>query len=244
MRAGYFELFDWLEQSKPVQPIEFFSRMKAAYGIDHMVYVDAFTSSRANKIHRLHHTLSTDQCAALAALGSDVFLAPLKFVLSSVRPVDHATLRQQMPAATDVIANQFAALGLPTEGISFPLLAPTARAAALIVGMPLASEELPLFLRSYGRDIQTLASLFHAALIENERQPANGGEEFHRFTPREREVLRWAAAGKSYWEIATILGITERTVRFFMSNARQKLDVVSNSQAIAEALWRGLIPQA
>ncbi|WP_280113369.1 helix-turn-helix domain-containing protein [Rhizobium sp. PDO1-076] len=62
-----------------------------------------------------------------------------------------------------------------------------------------------------------------------------------RLTPREIETLSWVAAGKSYWEIAVILGITERTVRFFMSNARRKLNVVTNPQAVAEALWRKLV---
>ena len=31
--------------------------------------------------------------------------------------------------------------------------------------------------------------------------------------------------------------------RDFMANARQKLDVVNNAQAVAEAVWRGLIPR-
>ncbi|TCR83975.1 LuxR family transcriptional regulator [Rhizobium sp. BK376] len=243
MRAGYFELFDWLEQSKPVQPREFFNRLRIAYGITHLIYVDVFSASRSAQVHRLHHTFSREQSAALASIGNEVLLPALKFVLSSVRPVDHATLRQQIPAA-DILFKQVSALGIPAEGISYPLLAPEARAAALVISIPLASEEIPLFLRSYGRDIQTLAALFHASMIEAERPPSISKDELRRITPREREVLRWAAAGKSYWEIAIILGITERTVRFFMSNARQKLDVVSNTQAIAEAVWRGLIPQS
>ena len=81
-------------------------------------------------------------------------------------------------------------------------------------------------------------------MIDAERPRAVSDEELGLITPREREVLRWSAAGKSYWEIAVILGISERTVRFFMSNARQKLNVVSNTQAVAEAVWRGLIPQS
>ncbi len=165
-------------------------------------------------------------------------------MLSSVRPVDHATLRQQIPQ-TETLFRHASKLGIPPEGISYPLLAPAARAAALVISAPLPPAEIPLFLRSYGRDIQTLATLFHAAMIDTERSRRSVTKaELRLITPREREVLRWAAAGKSYWEIAIILGITERTVRFFMSNARQKLDVVSNTQAIAEAVWRGLIPHS
>jgi LuxR family transcriptional regulator, quorum-sensing system regulator SinR len=32
-------------------------------------------------------------------------------------------------------------------------------------------------------------------------------------------------------------------VRYFMANARHKLDVVNNAQAVAEAVWQGIIPR-
>lgn len=54
-----------------------------------------------------------------------------------------------------------------------------------------------------------------------------------RLSPRELECLRWAAQGKSAWDIATILGIAERTVVFHFENAKQKLNVRSLRQAIA-----------
>jgi LuxR family quorum-sensing system transcriptional regulator SinR len=243
MRLGYFELFDWLEQSKAVKPEDFFDRMRAAYGIAHLVYIDIIPSSRSALLHRLHHTLSPEQVQALGGVGLVALLPLLRLVASSVRPVDHATLRQQMPAAEALFAHALR-LGISAEGISYPLLSQTSRAAALSISLSLTADEMPLFLRSYGRDIQTLASLFHAAMIDAERPRAVSDEELGLITPREREVLRWSAAGKSYWEIAVILGISERTVRFFMSNARQKLNVVSNTQAVAEAVWRGLIPQS
>jgi DNA-binding CsgD family transcriptional regulator len=58
---------------------------------------------------------------------------------------------------------------------------------------------------------------------------------------REREVLCWAQQGKTYWEIGSILGITERTVKFHMARVKTKLDVVSTAHAIAKAMRAGLI---
>lgn len=52
-------------------------------------------------------------------------------------------------------------------------------------------------------------------------------------TPREYECLRWAARGKSAWEIGCILGITRRTADFHLGNARRKLGVTTTRQAIA-----------
>ncbi len=60
-------------------------------------------------------------------------------------------------------------------------------------------------------------------------------------TPREREVLRWSAQGKTSWEIAQILERSEATVNNHMASARTKLGVRSRAQAAAEALRLNLI---
>lgn len=60
-------------------------------------------------------------------------------------------------------------------------------------------------------------------------------------TPREREILIWAAAGKSAADTGDILGITERTVTAHISSACQKLDAVNKTQAVARALQYKLI---
>ena len=64
-------------------------------------------------------------------------------------------------------------------------------------------------------------------------------------TEREKECLLWAAEGKTGWEIANIIKISERTVTFHLQNAVQKLGVVNRQQAISRALSLGIIePQA
>lgn len=52
------------------------------------------------------------------------------------------------------------------------------------------------------------------------------------FTAREHEVLYWASMGKTYAEIATIIGISVRTVKFHMGNVVSKLGVSNARQAI------------
>jgi DNA-binding CsgD family transcriptional regulator len=60
-------------------------------------------------------------------------------------------------------------------------------------------------------------------------------------TPRELEVLRWTMDGKTAWEVATLLGITERTVILHLQNAMKKLNCNSKHQAVLKALRLGLI---
>jgi len=60
-------------------------------------------------------------------------------------------------------------------------------------------------------------------------------------SPREMTVLSWMKEGKTNWEIARVLGLRERTVRFHVSSIFEKLDVTSRTQAVAKALVSGLI---
>jgi LuxR family quorum sensing-dependent transcriptional regulator len=60
-------------------------------------------------------------------------------------------------------------------------------------------------------------------------------------TIREREVLSWAAKGKSAWEIGEILHIAKRTVDEHAQTAFRKLGAVNRTQAVAIALRDSLI---
>lgn len=60
-------------------------------------------------------------------------------------------------------------------------------------------------------------------------------------SPRELTVLFWMKEGKTNWEIAQILGLSERTVRFHVGGIFEKLEVTSRTQAVARALGAGLI---
>jgi DNA-binding CsgD family transcriptional regulator len=55
-------------------------------------------------------------------------------------------------------------------------------------------------------------------------------------TPRELEVLTWAAQGKSAWAIGVILGITKRTVDEHIHTAMRKLGAANRTQAVAIAV--------
>jgi DNA-binding CsgD family transcriptional regulator len=60
-------------------------------------------------------------------------------------------------------------------------------------------------------------------------------------TDREREVLTWVARGKTAWEIATILHLSRRTVEWYITQARIKLNAATVTQTIVEAMKKGQI---
>lgn len=55
-------------------------------------------------------------------------------------------------------------------------------------------------------------------------------------TPREIECVHWAAQGKTSWEISKILGITERTVNFHLSNSMQKTGSSNRQQLVRNCM--------
>lgn len=87
--------------------------------------------------------------------------------------------------------------------------------------------------------LQALAYAAHAkgralaSATEGDRQ--NPG----RLTPREIQVMRWVASGKSDWAISQILGIAESTVHFHVEQAKRKLKVRSRVQAVGHLLLNG-----
>jgi LuxR family transcriptional activator of conjugal transfer of Ti plasmids len=60
-------------------------------------------------------------------------------------------------------------------------------------------------------------------------------------SPREKEVLEWAAKGKSAWEISTVLGISYKSIEFHMEGAKRKLQVYNRTHAVTKAIVLGLL---
>ena len=60
-------------------------------------------------------------------------------------------------------------------------------------------------------------------------------------TPREKEALKLLKQGKSAAEVAMVLGIRERTVKFHVSNILQKLNAANRTHALAIAIEKGLL---
>jgi LuxR family quorum sensing-dependent transcriptional regulator len=60
-------------------------------------------------------------------------------------------------------------------------------------------------------------------------------------TPREREVMSWAAQGKSAWEIGEILHIRQRTAEEHLATTARKLGAVNRTHAVALAIRRKII---
>jgi DNA-binding CsgD family transcriptional regulator len=62
-----------------------------------------------------------------------------------------------------------------------------------------------------------------------------------KLTQREREVLQWIAAGKTSWEIGVMSGVSEHAINKIINAAMVKLDAVTRTQAVVNAIRDGEI---
>ena len=69
----------------------------------------------------------------------------------------------------------------------------------------------------------------------------NSRKQHSDLSDRELECLRWAAAGKTSGEIATIVELSEHTVNHYLNSSCKKLDCVNRTQSVAKALRQNLI---
>lgn len=110
----------------------------------------------------------------------------------------------------------------------------------------LAAEEQGAKFKRYAKDaidtLQLMGLYYHVSVEAKLRLvPARTGGAL--LTLRETECLAWAARGKTMADTAQILGITRRTIEFHLDNAKVKLDALTVSQAVAEAIRRDLLPR-
>jgi len=87
-------------------------------------------------------------------------------------------------------------------------------------------------------ELRILADYFHGHVL---RIYGHAAARDILMTAKELDCLKWTAAGKTAWEASVILGISERTVRFHLNIAREKLNCRTTTQAVAKAVSNHLI---
>jgi DNA-binding CsgD family transcriptional regulator len=129
---------------------------------------------------------------------------------------------------------------LATAGqvLSFPLNPLAGETALFGIVAVVPAEEWQAQRTTLVRELKVLANYFHQHIL---RIHGHDAQHAMLISARELDCLKWMAAGKTAWEASVILGISERTVRFHLNAAREKLDCLTTTQAVAKAVSHQLI---
>lgn len=76
-------------------------------------------------------------------------------------------------------------------------------------------------------------ALLKADLIGLCPRPEGAADGLDRLSGQQADILQWASRGKSNVDIATITGLSERAVKYHVSEILRKLGVATRAQAIA-----------
>jgi DNA-binding CsgD family transcriptional regulator len=146
----------------------------------------------------------------------------------------------EIPERMHMTRQQFQCLNLGIEaglynGTCTPLWGPNSFA-----GVGLASAEK---LDSFDGNLDLITAYCNHFYIAFQRinRKSDFPERQVYLTPREQEVLTWAAAGKTDPEIAIILNLSEDTVDSYFRTSFKKLHANTRVMAVSKALSYGLI---
>lgn len=153
-------------------------------------------------------------------------------------PLDWGEVRRMDKTADEIqlVAERH---GIGRQGISFPIRDQGFGDAMFSVNFECEDRHWNEVRTNIVRDFHLFAHFFHLRM----RDVIAGRPVTSEFdlSPREREVLKWAAAGKTAWETAQVLGLSERAIRLYTENVLTKLKAKTKTQAVAIALRNAVI---
>ncbi|MCV0381715.1 LuxR family transcriptional regulator [Nitratireductor sp.] len=160
-----------------------------------------------------------------------------KFCFSTNMPFtwDWLTATRELSGEAHLVMNEANEARL-YDGVAVPLYGANGELAG--VGMASSSGGVKVD-KDMLCTIRALAFQFHLAFTEKEAEQ-NELKNVH-LTDREKEILLWAAEGKSDPVIADILNISYPTVRYHMNNIFRKLNANERTFAVVKAIRHGLI---
>jgi len=127
--------------------------------------------------------------------------------------------------------------GVGNQGLTIPIRGVNGETALFSINRECPDREWLAFRREHMAQFQLMAYYFHDNVLNRE----GFANDPLTLSDRQKEVLKWAASGKTEWETGTIIGLSARTVKYHLSGAMVCLRAVNKVHAVARAVRLGLI---
>lgn len=216
----------------------YFARLLSQAGVHRASYIAVNLPKVSERHYFLNTTFPDSWAQHYAAQGYLAVDPAMQRAFTSLLPFDWAEFKTLTPRQSKLFgeAREF---GVGEHGLSIPLRSSGGEIAVMSVTADMSQRNWQQFKREKLGEVRLLASLFSVDVMKALRGTGVPAEVV--LTMREVECLRWCAEGKTFEEIAGILGISPRTVRYHLDSARRKLDCLNIVQTVVTALQRRLI---
>lgn len=210
----------------------------AFFGLRHITYLGLHLGATMDRQGPLYlTTYPADWLDHYLKMGYFKKDPTIKLALELLLPFDWCSIAKISPIAKRMFgeAKEF---GIGETGLSIPIRGYNGEVAMVTMAGDFNAKDWKDFKQEKTGDLLMAAIHVHLMVMNSFTQKS----ERPSLSPREVKSLSWAAQGKTYKDIAGILRISERTVRFYLENARDKLDALSITHAVARGISMRLIP--
>ena len=233
-QVDFGAVFDVVSTSATVQ--DAVVALRDAYGLDHATYHHAQIFGQTMDAPYVRSTYPAEWLARYLLRGYIRVDPVVREGFARQLPFDWRELTLT-PSARDLMIDA-AAHGLAGNGYSIPLIDKQLRRALFSITANVPGPQWDEFIRGNAVDLAELANRIHAMAVQD---IYTHSESVPKLNPRELECLTWAAQGKEYKQIATIIGVSDNTAREYLKTARIRLGCGTIAQAVAKAIGLGLI---
>lgn len=241
MGRTFEDFIAWTNAAEtPEEVFRLYQEVLAALGFEHVIYslITDHPSLDRKAGHGLQRNYPEDWMVHYAANGYERKDPVPKFAFKTARAftwdwlMAHGALTPEERRVMDEAAE-----ARLCDGVGIPLYGPNGEIAG--IGLANGSGDVRPDKNMLGL-LKAMATQFHIAYSDKCFDAGTTAAEI-RLSAREREILLWAAEGKSDQMIADMLHISYPTVRFHLSNIYRKLGANERIFAVVKALRRGLI---
>jgi DNA-binding CsgD family transcriptional regulator len=207
-----------------------------AFGVQNMAYLGVNLPKSNHQNYFIQNTYSEAwriQYEARNYLATDPVV---QLGMTATLPFDW----RKIPTLTEAQKNfldEAGEFGVGTQGLTFPVVGLGGTSGFFCVSANLNRKEWQDYKRQNVHRLRLMADIFHQNLISSMLPAAARHKPV--LTSREIECLKWCAEGKTQQDIAEILNISPRTVRFFLESARVKLNCLNTTHTVITAITRG-----
>lgn len=158
---------------------------------------------------------------------------------TAILPYDWDSLNRDDPAALSFFADAIRH-DVGRNGLSIPVRNCEKTHSIVSFNSDLPKREWESFKMLNMTYLQQLCALIDSAASINSKAPPTTVQ----LSRREEQCLIWAARGKTYQEVAEILGLSMGSVKTHLDTARHKLRCINLTHAVGVAVATGVIPAA
>jgi DNA-binding CsgD family transcriptional regulator len=236
MDRVFFELVDDLDKvASEKLGADTLGKLAEKFGLTHASYLGVNIPLAKQDVYIL--TTYTDEWVHQYVSKGYVKIDPvIQLGLRGIMPLDWRDLRDEN-ATTKRFFGESREFGLGRQGLTIPMRGAHGEIAMFSLNVDMSDRQWAREKRSLIRDFSVLAYHFHNRVLEQ----YGVQEQDIKLSSKEIEVLKWSAQGKGNQDIADILRISHRTVKFHLECARAKLNTLNTTQAVARAIRLGLI---